>query len=135
YDSTTGTQLGTRFDGGPTTYQANIHLADPTKSYREFLLEFQDRQLAYLNTSIKEKKPYQRYTTNPGGPWGWADPQNTFNAPATDPSLIPGGPPFPDLVTNQMFEGAFSLNYSNEPLAYRAGSGTADQVNLVNAFR
>ena len=61
FDSTTGVQLGTRFDGGPTTYQANINLADSTKSYREFLLEFQDRQLAYLNTSITTPKPYEQY--------------------------------------------------------------------------
>src|SRR5262249_38265400 len=107
FDSTTGAQLGTRFDGGPTTYQANINLADASKSYREFLLEFQDRQLTYLNTSITTPKPYERYGPNfpkpdPGGFWGWADPDNTFNVPAGPLNLIPGGPPTPDLVTNQM---------------------------------
>lgn len=141
FDSTTGAPLGGRFDGGPTTYAANINLADPTKSYREFLLEFQDRQLAYLNTSIAKPKPYVPYgpnlpVKNPNGPWGWADSANAINVPATsDPSLIPGGPPTPDLVTNQMFEGTFSLNYFNEPLAYRVASGNADQTNLINVFK
>jgi hypothetical protein len=142
YNSTTGEQLGTRFDGGPTTYQANINLADPTKSYREFLLEFQDRQLTYLNTSISTPKPYKRYgpgqpISNPGGFWGWADPNNAINAPATpDPSLIPGGPPYPDLITNQISEGTFSLNYANEPLGYRVGNASADpSSDLINVFR
>ncbi|HEV2762170.1 MAG TPA: hypothetical protein VGV38_04170, partial [Pyrinomonadaceae bacterium] len=41
----TGEVLGTRFDGGPTTWQAVIQT--PTESYREFMLEFADFQLAY----------------------------------------------------------------------------------------
>jgi len=145
FDSTTGVQLGTRFDGGPTTYQANINLADSTKSYREFLLEFQDRQLAYLNTSITTPKPYEQYgpdlpKKSPGGPWGWVDADHAINAPQYEPQpgqtdLIPGRPPTPDLITNQMFEGAYSLNYQNEPLAYRVASGTSDQTDLVNVFR
>ena len=116
-------------------------MADPTKSYREFLLEFQDRQLAYLNTSINTPKPYEPYgptlpKKNPGGPWGWVDAEKAINPPASsDPSLIPGNPPTPDLVTNQMFEGVYSLNYFNEPLAYRVASGTPDQTDLINAFR
>jgi hypothetical protein len=145
FDSTTGVQLGTRFDGGPTTYQANINVADSSKSYREFLLEFQDRQLAYLNTSITTPKPYEKYgpsfpKKDPGGPWGWVDADHAINAPQYAPEpgqtdLIPGRPPTPDLITNQIFEGTYSLNYQNEPLAYRVASGTADQTNLVNVFR
>jgi hypothetical protein len=140
FDSTTGKPLGGRFDGGPTTYQANINVADAAKSYREFLLEFQDRQLAYLNTSISEAKPYVPYGpglphTNPGGYWGWADPTNAINAPTGPLTLIPGGPPTPDLVTNQMSEGTYSLNYSNEPLSYRVDSGNAEQTDLINVFR
>ncbi len=136
FDSTTGAPLGGRFDGGPTTYQANINVEDSTKSYREFLLEFQDRQLAYLNCSIPQPKPYNKYTTDPGGPWGWADHDNAINpAASSQPDLIPGRPPTPDLITNQTFEGAYSLNYSIEPLPYRVASGTPDQTNLINAFR
>jgi manganese oxidase len=135
FDSKDGTPLGGRFDGGPTTYQANINVADPTKSYREFLLEFQDRQLAYLNTSISAQKPYAHYDTNPGGPWGWADHDHAINAPNGPLTFRPGGYPTPDLITNQMSEGVYSLNYFNEPLAYRVDSGTADQKNLINVFR
>lgn len=137
FNSTTGEQLGGRFDGGPTTYQANIILPDPTKSYREFMLEFQDRQLAYLNTSITTPLPYIRYDepkTTPPGFWGWADPTNAINAPQSG-NPGPGGSPTPDLVTNRFSEGAYSLNYSNEPTAYRIASGTAEQTNLANVFR
>ena len=38
---------GTRSDGGPTTWQAVIQPTDTSKSYREFLFEFADFQLAY----------------------------------------------------------------------------------------
>ena len=149
YDSTYGTELGTRVqdpqgnplrDGGPTTFQANIVLADPAKSYREFLLEFQDRQLAYLNTSLSQPKPYTPYLqpkTNPPGFWGWADPTHAINPPAdqSDPPTVPGGPPTPHLVTNQFQEGAYSLNYSNEPLVYRIDAGSGKQTDLGYVFR
>ncbi|MBV9225384.1 MAG: hypothetical protein JOY85_15230, partial [Acidobacteriaceae bacterium] len=141
FDSTWGKPLGGRFDGGPTTYQANINLKQPNESYREFLLEFQDRQLAYLNTSIDSPKPYVHYgpnlpQKNPDGPWGWADHNNAINPPLGPLNLISYGDyPTPDLITNQIFEGAYSLNYSNEPLAYRVATGNASQTDLVNVFR
>jgi len=151
FNSSTGDQLGTRaLDGGPTTYQANIVLPDAAKSYREFLLEFQDRQLAYLNTSISTPKPYARYgpgeaKPNPGGFWGWADPANAINPPngptGACPALpapcgtVAGGPPTPHLVTNQFQEGAYSLSYSNEPLVYRLAPGsTPQQSDLGSVF-
>jgi len=71
-------------------------------------------------------KPYVRYgkgqpTPNPpNGAWGWADPAHSIN-----PSNSVSGVnlfPAPDLVTNQMSEGVFSLNYANEPLPYRVAS-------------
>ncbi len=161
FNSTTGDELGTRKfgtpippnetdDGGPTTYQANIVLPDATKSYREFMLEFQDRQLAYLNTSISTPKPYPpHYVTNPGGPWGWVDPNNAINQPngptgACTPPVpcgnVVGGPPTPHLVTNQFQEGAYSLNYANEPFVYRLSgvtggpAPTAQQSDLGRIF-
>jgi plastocyanin len=138
FDSTTGEKLATRFDGGPTTYQANIIVRDPAKSYREFLLEFQDRQLAYENRSISKPVPYVRYTepkTSPPGFWGWADPTNAINAPI-GPDTNPGGPPTPHLITNQFGEGVYSLNYENEPLGYRLRPGAqAEQSDLAHVFR
>jgi manganese oxidase len=140
FNSSTGEPLGGRFDGGPTTFQANVNLADPAKSYREFLLEFQDRQLAYTNNSISTPKPYERYgptfpKKNPGGSWGWADPDHAINAPNGVSDFIPAGLPTPDLITNQIFEGTYSLNYLNEPLSYRVATGTPDQTDLINVFR
>ena len=143
FDSTSGGELHVRFDGGPTTYQANINVKDPAKSYREFLLEFQDRQLAYLNTSIsKAIRPYAHYTNPPQQPWGWPDQFNAINAPViSDASapLIPYRFPTPDLITNQFFEGTYSVNYSNEPLPYRVvpsvPPGNPDQTDLINVFR
>jgi plastocyanin len=142
FNSTTGEQLGGRpegdHDGGPTTYQANIILPNATKSYREFLLEFQDRQLAYFNTSISTPLPYVRYTepkTNPPGFWGWADPNNSINQPVNPNSNPgPGGPPTPHLITNQFSEGVYSLSYNNEPLEYRLG-GSGDQNSLAHIFQ
>ena len=49
---------GKRDDGGPTSWQANILTVDPDQSYREFALEFQDMQLAYLaNSPLELRKP------------------------------------------------------------------------------
>jgi hypothetical protein len=50
-DSQTGTPMGARPDGGPTSWQANIITKNKDESYREFALEFQDLQLAYTATS------------------------------------------------------------------------------------
>ncbi|HEY0081575.1 MAG TPA: hypothetical protein VGB61_02200, partial [Pyrinomonadaceae bacterium] len=45
--SETGQFFGTRFDGGPTSWRADILTANPADSYREFLVEFADFQHAY----------------------------------------------------------------------------------------
>ncbi len=124
-DPETGAFFGTRFDGGPTSWQAIIINKDePSKTYREFMLEFQDRQLAYLNTSITTLVPYVPYGPNlpkksPGGPFGWSDPNNAINPPINGGSSDPGGPPYPHLITNQFSTGSFSVSYRNEPLPYR----------------
>ncbi|MEE8522821.1 MAG: copper oxidase [Thermoanaerobaculia bacterium] len=46
-DPETGVILGGRFDGGPTSWRADILTVDPADSYREFMLEYADFQLAY----------------------------------------------------------------------------------------
>ena len=47
-DPETGDILGNRFDGGPTSWRADIWTgAGNSESYREFLLEYADFQLAY----------------------------------------------------------------------------------------
>jgi manganese oxidase len=62
-DPVTGDFMGTRVlpgnvrDGGPTSWQANIITTDPAKSFREFALEFQDMQLAYVAQSRSTPGP------------------------------------------------------------------------------
>lgn len=56
-DPITGELMYTRDDGGPTSWQANIITANTEDSYREFAMEFQDFQLAYLPYSRSEPGP------------------------------------------------------------------------------
>ncbi|HEV2854370.1 MAG TPA: copper oxidase [Thermoanaerobaculia bacterium] len=108
----TGQPLGGRHDGGPTSWQAVI---DPPSepSYREFLLEFGDFQLAY----------------EAGG--GFPDPARAVNPPGRRevgipdllrrPVACPGSnaaPPCPELVS-AADPGTMSVNYRHEPLALR----------------
>ncbi len=109
----TAVPFNTRFDGGPTSWQAIIDPPGTNDDYREFLLEFADDQLAYKSEA----------TTYPN--WNLA-----INPPAKDeiglPDLLqraatcPGGaaPPCPELVTSHDV-GTMSVNYRNEPLALR----------------
>ncbi|HEV2846961.1 MAG TPA: copper oxidase, partial [Thermoanaerobaculia bacterium] len=109
----TGAPLGGRHDGGPTSWQAVI---DPPNepSYREFLLEFGDFQLAYEGDSNF-----------------FPDPANAINPPGREqvglpdllrrPQTCPGSnapPPCPELVSADE-PGTMSVNYRNEPLALR----------------
>src|SRR4029077_16611391 len=43
----TGAAFGGRFDGGPTSWHADILTANAASSYREFMVEFADFHLAY----------------------------------------------------------------------------------------
>jgi hypothetical protein len=96
----TGVPLNTRTDGGPTTWQAIITRGSgtgPNDSYREFLLEFADFQLAYKAGGGMDAagKPIP-------------DPQNAINAPDDGPEAVSAA----DV-------GTMSVNYRNEPLALR----------------
>lgn len=115
----TGAQLGTgRTDGGPTSWKADILTKDATtgedKSYREFMLEYQDFAPAYL--------PAKQGL----GP----DPANAINAPGRNEAGLPflvkppdicenGKPaPCPELVSSHDI-GTMTVNYRNEPTALR----------------
>ena len=120
-----GTPFNTRTDGGPTSWQARIITTNPADSYREFMLEFQDLQLAYRSTSI---------TTPSDNPkQGWIDNANAINPPCytspcvSTPSLITTG-------VNLLPAGTLSVNYTNEPLATRLGPTSASPV-AVRASR
>lgn len=103
--------FGSRADGGPTSWQARIITKDTKDSYREFMLEFQDLQLAYQKLTLyPDNKP------NPNPRIGFIDSKNAINAPGgtskAAPSLITTGIPI-------IPAGTQSVNYRNEPLAFR----------------
>ena len=50
--------MGARPDGGPTSWAADVITSNPTQSYREFAIEFQDLQLAYTDQSVHHTVPY-----------------------------------------------------------------------------
>ena len=50
-----GRRMNTRQDGGPTSWHGYIVPQDPKESYREFMLEFQDMQLAYAKGSRDDR--------------------------------------------------------------------------------
>ncbi|MGH9196204.1 MAG: hypothetical protein ACRD1T_10745, partial [Acidimicrobiia bacterium] len=140
-------------DGGPTSWQANIITSDEKDSYREFALEFQDRQLAYKRTSRATPAEYKRYADGPCPtglpvmpPWGWADPDQAIN-PANRPGTVSSGncfvEPFPSIVTLSFQNGTYSMSYRNETPAIRvngspnvgSGAPTPEQTDLSHVFR
>ncbi|HEX8353690.1 MAG TPA: hypothetical protein VF611_12365, partial [Pyrinomonadaceae bacterium] len=119
----TGQTFGGRPDGGPTSWRADILWTNPKtskdESYREFLLEFSDFQLAYQKGG--------------GGTaeFPMPDPANAISPPAKNeeglPVLVlpaqqcPGtnfAPPCPEAVS-AADPGTMVVNYRNEPVALR----------------
>ncbi|MFO0587615.1 MAG: hypothetical protein U0441_08750 [Polyangiaceae bacterium] len=127
-----GAPMGTRDDGGPTSYAANILTADPSKSVREFALGFQDLQLTYGPKSPAEPVPYRAdcdktptfpncVLAKPNPQYtGWASPANAVNAPVCAPPLCASAPkgPMPGLISN-FGSGTMSMSYREEPLGHR----------------
>ncbi len=135
----TGVVMGTRSDGGPTSWQAVIQTTDTSKSYREFLFEFADFQLAYqAGFGIgANNQPI-------------ADPVHVINPPIKNepglPFLVengmicPGGVPAPcPEAVSAADPGTFSVNYRNEPVPLRVrnpntntqASGAAGDLSKV----
>ncbi len=129
----TGQVLGTRPDGGPTSWQAAILTGDldgdgNNDSYREFFIEYSDFQHAY------EKGVYVGADQNgiPGNP-GTADSfRSAINVSAKDQanpvfpeievalSTCPGGVPRPCPEAISVSDpGMLVANYRNEPVALR----------------
>ena len=103
------TTFGSRSDGGPTSWQAIIQTgANNSDSYREFMLEFQDLQLAYQF----KKLPAVNTTPSSDPKKGYSDPDNAVNPPLGGPSLITTGIPATPAGTQ-------SVNYANELIATR----------------
>ena len=101
-----GAGVTPRFDGGPTSWRADILTQNIAESYREFLLEFADFQLAYDG-----ERPVNPPARNePGLPF--------LLEPA---EKCPGSnftPPCPEAIAAADV-GTMSVNYRNEPVPLR----------------
>ena len=135
----TNVPMGTRGDGGPTSWAADIQTAGTADSYREFALEFQSIALQYLAGSPAKPVPYPcslppgqqgSYDCKNGSVqptdatkyWGWADQAAAVNPPIGNPNsntqvnyTVQGLQP--SLIT--VGNGGGSVNYRNEPLPAR----------------
>jgi hypothetical protein len=137
----TGTTLGGRFDGGPTTWQAVIQTQNTADSYREFLLEFADYTLAYKAGGGVN-----------GAGQAAPDPANAINPPVRDEAALPiniqkadqcpGGVPLPcPEAVSAADPGTMVVNYRNEPVALRAQDpatntqAAGDAGDLSNVYR
>jgi len=136
-DPETGAIFGGRFDGGPTSWRADILTADPADSYREFMLEFQDFALAYEQGS----HPGLPSGGGPTFPLPWngvaRQPGEGFDNPAAaiappgiieiglpgllaKPLVCLGGVPLPCPEAISAAEpGTMVVNYRNEPIPLR----------------
>ncbi|HKY28626.1 MAG TPA: hypothetical protein VJM12_11870 [Pyrinomonadaceae bacterium] len=121
-NSETGVMMGSRMDGGPTSWKADIWAKDSQNrdvSYREFVLEFQDFQLAYQVKKLPNKAPalFPDATSvpNPNPSMGYRNRSYAVGPPS--------GTNKPTLVSTAGTLGTQTINYRNEPLPYRIGTG------------
>jgi hypothetical protein len=117
-DSETGQIFGGRFDGGPTSWRADILTANSADAYREFMIEFADFQHAYeAGGGGTEANPVP-------------DPAKVVNPPAqvevglpflrAKPDQCPGGVPLPcPEAISSADVGTMVVNYRNEPIPFR----------------
>ena len=130
FHNETGVQLGTRHDGGPTTWQATIEAGGEDDTFREFLFEFGDFQHAYWPGSPTVPHPELGFASPelainpPGRKEFWNQLQTgkpwIYEKPAVHGQGCPGGvaPPCPEAVS-AADPGTMVVNYRNEPLALR----------------
>lgn len=112
-DPETGARFGTRADGGPTSWRADILTSNSADAYREFNLMTQDFALAYR--AGNGGFPAPAFAINPPGRREVGLPK--LLAP---PDQCPNGssPPCPEIVSSDDV-GTMTVNYRNEPLALR----------------
>jgi Tol biopolymer transport system component len=121
WETTNGTPMGTRADGGPTSYAANILPGDASRSYREFNLAIADFALVYT----KDLKPI-----NPPG-------RKEIGLPFI---LEPPAIPQPESISADD-PGTGLINYRNEPIPLRVrDAATNTQLtdargDMANVFR
>jgi len=105
--SETGEMFGARFDGGPTSWRADILTATPDDSYREFLLEFADFQHAYGTNGRPVNPPNKKEAGLP------------YLVEVANPCPISGEPPPCPEAISAAEPGTMVVNYRNEPIALR----------------
>jgi hypothetical protein len=121
-NSETGEIFGGRFDGGPTSWRADILTSATADSYREFMLEFADMQHAY--TAEATKFPDPAHVVNPPNkedvdlPFLLEPASPCPLNPNVPPPLSPPLPPCPEAITAAE-PGTMVVNYRNEPVALR----------------
>lgn len=121
-DPETGIFFGTRFDGGPTSWRADILTPDPTQSFREFLVNFGDFQLAYRaggGGTAEAPVPDPDKAINP---------PTRMQAPFQPPFVLLEkmevcpetnfAPPCPEAISAADV-GTMVVNYRNEPIPHR----------------
>jgi manganese oxidase len=128
----TAVPMGTRPDGGPTSWAADIVPGSKADAYREFALEFQGIALEYLAGSPTAPVPYPCNEPKNGGSdynckngsvqpnastpfWGWAAQASAINSPISSSATIQGLQP--SLIS--VGSGGGIVNYRNEPLPAR----------------
>lgn len=114
-DSDTGIVMGSRGDGGPTSWNADILLGDD--SYREFYLEFADFQLAYSTPGLPRAQGGNAVPVNPPGMKEVGLPF-IFERPDICPNGEPNVAGCPEAISADDV-GTFSVNYRNEPIPLR----------------
>ena len=97
-----GVLMGTRTDGGPTSFAALIDTPDVVSSYREFMLEIADFAIVYT----EDNEP-----VNPPG----AEIGETVDEPIEHPAV-----PTPEIISDAN-PGTQVVNYRNEPIPLRIG--------------
>lgn len=113
----TGKGLGSRGDGGPTSWQAIIEPSDGAAPYREFLLEMGDFSLAYRSQG----------TSSPVNPPAKVEAGSHDLLAAA--SSCPGGQPLPcPEAISASDPGTMTVNYRNEPVALRVYDGAGGQT-------
>lgn len=104
YENESSTLMGTRDDGGPTSWQARI--VSSSETFREFGIEFADFQLAYKPNKFGPVAAGSIQLTCPDKNFGYLDPANVINPPGrvevdlpylyAKPSVCPTNPCDPD---------------------------------------
>ncbi|HXH37031.1 MAG TPA: hypothetical protein VNN08_00240 [Thermoanaerobaculia bacterium] len=122
FQSETGTQLGSRDDGGPTTWNAVIQTPNSeANTYREFALAMQDFQFAYTYQSKTSPDPITSSTP------GWSDPANVIEAPFGNKNKLQ-----PQIISAGPTSGVTSFNYRNDPLGLRVAAGSGGDPNATD---